>query len=527
MVTRVIRLLIILVLSSIILGQSNPIDIGSAGARQLRTNGYLNVSHNPAALGYLAMTEDVDVDTSIIEGEGLDSLNIKKDDLMEDIVEENTADTSAVDSEFDEFSEFDDDQSSANSLIIEEVETEEIDNFVEDIYDVKTDSLVSDEEISYPKFSMSLVNVSLGLGSGVITSDWISNQLFGARDLREPSQLSDFLRGISDDVNLQVPIYSSLPLLNFSFGSNIISLGQVHSHTSVNIPSGLTKSVFTGIANGEELDISSLDIRHITYLPISFSKGFVLNPGLIPFGKKSYEGVRASLLVGLAELHTKSVSGRIKGMSNSTSIDMDLEINNSLLATNGSVLEVTPNISFGIGLNAGVITEIDEKLTIGLNIDNLFASIHWESPMIYTASINGEFTPKEISEADSLSELVEQSEQKETGSYTTSLPTYINFSGSYNAKEWMILDANLRVDFGDTYWASDAPTFSFGSEFLPNSKAPIFLGISIGGNAGFNWGAGISLKMGSFIMDIAGGQEGGMFNSATGLKAGIALKFEK
>jgi hypothetical protein len=103
----------------------------------------------------------------------------------------------------------------------------------------------------------------------------------------------------------------------------------------------------------------------------------------------------------------------------------------------------------------------------------------------------------------------------------------INLSGTYAAKDWVTMDANLRIDLGDSYWASETPTISLGSEFFPGSKVPLYFGISLGGRSGFVWGTGLSIKMGSVIMDIAGGQEGGLFNSATGMRAGFGLRIEK
>ena len=61
-----------------------------------------------------------------------------------------------------------------------------------------------------------------------------------------------------------------------------------------------------------------------------------------------------------------------------------------------------------------MITEIDDKLTIGASIDNIFASFNWSSATIYSGSVQGELTPDEIAEADSLSDLLDQSELKES-----------------------------------------------------------------------------------------------------------------
>jgi hypothetical protein len=261
-------------------------------------------------------------------------------------------------------------------------------------------------------------------------------------------------------------------------------------------------------------------------LPVSYSRGFVLKPGIVPFGRKSYAGVRASLLVGLAEVHTENISGILQGTGEHTLVDTEIEINSSIPF---DIDTGTPKISlsYGFGIDLGIITEIDDRLTVGVSIDNLLASINWKSGERYTASASGEITAEEISESDSVSEYLDQSEIRESVSYKTSLPMSINLSGSYLAKDWAVLDANLRIDIGDTYWASESPTISLGSEFFPGSKVPLYLGISLGGRSGFSWGTGLSIKMGSLIMDIAGGQEGGLFNSATGMRAGIGLRIEK
>ena len=136
-------------------------------------------------------------------------------------------------------------------------------------------------------------------------------------------------------------------------------------------------------------------------------------------------------------------------------------------------------------------------------------------------------TPDEIAEADSLSDLLDQSEIKESSSYKTSLPTSMNLSGTYKAKDWAVLDGNIRLDLGDYYWASKKPLISLGSEFFPNTNVSLYFGISIGGENSFAWGTGLSFKMGSVILDLSGGQLGGIFNNATGMQFGFGLRIQK
>ena len=500
------KVVIILSIISFLIGQTNPIDIATTGANKLRMHGQLNIFQNPATLGY--SLGQIKLDTSNTEN----SLNDFNENI-EDIENLENAAKDSVDNEFSEFNDIQEDSPDTLSL--------EIDKVVD-----YSDSLKADSAQSNSGFSMSLFSISLGLGSGSITPDWINNQLFGGRDLRDIDQKKSFLKGISKDINVQVPLHSSLPMINFSFGSSMISLGQVVSYTSVNIPKDLTQVPFVGLEKDEELNINDLSIEHITYLPLSYSKGFALKPGLIPFGNKSYAGVRASLLIGLAEVHTKKVEGIIKGTEANTIIDADIEIGSSLPV---SIDDSVPagSMPIGLGIDLGVITEMDEKLSIGLSIDNLFASFNWDGATMYSARAQGEIEPDEITEADSLSDLLSQSELKESSSYKTSLPTSMNLSGTYKADDWVTLDANIRIDIGDSYWGSKTPLFSISSELFPSTKAPIYLGISFGGENSFVWGTGISLKMGSIIFDVSGGQLGGLFNDATGMQFGFGLRIKK
>ena len=50
--------------------------------------------------------------------------------------------------------------------------------------------------------------------------------------------------------------------------------------------------------------------------------------------------------------------------------------------------------------------------------------------------------------------------------------------------------------------------------------------MSFGGENSFVWGTGISLKMGSVIFDVSGGQLGGLFNDATGMQFGFGLRIQ-
>ena len=140
MVTSMIRIIISALLFSILVGQSNPIDIGTVGARQLRMGGQLNISHNPATLGYLATTTDADTVDAIEES--VDSLvSDFSDEIEQEIFEENIAETDTVDSEFAEFDDFEETNEDTLSNNNEEIYIEEIIEIAEAIETSDVDEL--------------------------------------------------------------------------------------------------------------------------------------------------------------------------------------------------------------------------------------------------------------------------------------------------------------------------------------------------------------------------------------------------
>ena len=172
-----IRVIIPVILFSILFGQSNPIDIGTVGAKQLRMGGQLNISHNPATLGYLATI--VDIGTVNTVEESVDSL---VSDFSDDIEEEigDIVETGTINSEFAEFKDIEEEPK--DSLSNENEEIEEIIEMAESIdsSDV-AESITIEFSKANPQFSMSLISGAFGVGSGVITPDWINDQLFGGR----------------------------------------------------------------------------------------------------------------------------------------------------------------------------------------------------------------------------------------------------------------------------------------------------------------------------------------------------------
>ena len=146
-----IRIITPALLFSILVGQSTPIDIGMVGARQLRMGGQLNISHNPATLGYLATI--VDTNTLNTIEESVDSLAPDfSDEIEEEIIVENIVEPDTIDSEFAEFDDFEEVSEDTLSNDNEEINIEEIIEIAEEI-DI-SESINIEVRGTDPSFSM-------------------------------------------------------------------------------------------------------------------------------------------------------------------------------------------------------------------------------------------------------------------------------------------------------------------------------------------------------------------------------------
>ena len=94
------KILVSSIFFAIAFGQYNAIDVGTAGARQLRMNGQLNSNFNPASLGYYA-TPVSEIDTLSLEEELEDTLSITSVDITKtsdkEIKKEKAAELNSVD----------------------------------------------------------------------------------------------------------------------------------------------------------------------------------------------------------------------------------------------------------------------------------------------------------------------------------------------------------------------------------------------------------------------------------------------
>jgi len=383
--------------------------------------------------------------------------------------------------------------------------------------------LVQDDSIKAPptlpsmmgsKFSMSLVDVDLSLQNNGVSANWINNSLFGGLDLRHKKDYDQFMEPFGSDIGLQIPV--QFHSLNFTYKSFGVHWVQPKVLTNMNIPNSFVKMVINGVEDGNKIDLSSLSFHSLAYMPISFQYGGILSKKVK--GKEIFYGIGLNLNIGLSEFN-----GTLENASIHIEEGVATLAGASYLNSNMSV-DTLLNPGFGVGLDVGFMSPINQKLTVGLSLKNIGTGISFEGKTGYEGTLAGTFQSDKLFDAlsDSSDVYLTQMENNTGGAYSVSLPIEFALSGSYTINPMLVTDVTLMTDFGPSPYKKGTKLVS-SMEYALTGKNTVQLSAGINSLSGLEIGMGHTLKIGSFNWDFGIAQSGGVLSQGKGVRFGTGF----
>ena len=422
-----------------------------------------------------------------------------------------------------------------------------IDTFVKSI-----EQIPQVEKYQYEKekrFHLELVNMGAMLSNSSVDVNWINTYILNGGTLGE---LDD---GIKNDVTSVFPDdgWGLNPLINYKFGLRIKNFALQLSpdvYSELVIPSGLFDLVFWGNEISEPIDLSGRKNQFQVVLPVSISYGRQVNlPLLNNFVDRSYFGVSAKYLVGLAYFESAFDTLSITSYDDQISIQADIKTKYSLA---GAYMEVDTGKSFNYYLNdklidislkslllgnpgyafdLGLIMNISDKLSSSIAITNLLGQITWGNQTVYEhkLKLKSEIAIEEETQ-DQLDSLLQAGIKIDTNITVTSFQTKypgILILGTEYSLDKIKLATNLKFGFSNELGSSTIPRLSLGIELRPLNWLSLLGGTSVGGYEGVQWGSGISMRLLFLQFAFSYAEYGGMLNSAKGfsLSASTSLVF--
>jgi hypothetical protein len=178
----------------------------------------------------------------------------------------------------------------------------------------------------------------------------------------------------------------------------------------------------------------------------------------------------------------------------------------------------------GIGFDAGAAGRFNDKWSVSVGLNNLFAGINWkDETWKYRTS-----TFKDTIKIDDTEELddVFRSDTLSTEPFKTDLPVVLHIGVAYDFFENLTFALDLEQAFENKMGYSDKGQLAIGVQYMPVNIVPLRAGMSFGGKWKYKMGLGFGLHLGFFHLDLAYAMHKALWpTKASGFSTAANIKF--
>ena len=321
--------------------------------------------------------------------------------------------------------------------------------------------------------------------------------------------VQDILSHIPDDgFKLHTDVFVNS--FSFSVGRFAFSLGAKATGYTF-----LDKEIFEiglmGTTLNEIYNFETTDGEGIGLGAASFSWG---QPIPVSFADVFSVGATLHLLYGA--VHGTVAEGELI-VNNSI---FGIDVNGSYLINYALPVEDDPwGGNLGWGFDLGVAAQFGDKWTVSAGLANAYSTVSWTSKV---ENLEGYVMGDSLDVID-YDDVSDSSWTTEGGEYTTHLPQILRIGVSFKEGP-VLLTADYCQGFRKGLWSSTTPQFSMGTEWSGLSWLPLRFGLVFGGRLGFGTSAGLGIRPGGFVLDIAVMNQGFVSPGASkGLMTAIEL----
>lgn len=374
-----------------------------------------------------------------------------------------------------------------------------------------------------PSFSMDFglipivpVPPSIVIMNNSISPYWV-NSFFTGEYLDDNDK--DELLGYFPADGLNISPILQMRFLGLSFGRWAISIGAEVNAATV-IPKSLFQFMFQGNELNQPIDLSTMDVGAQSVVSLALSHGRELStyiPYLSDCTDKIYWGIGAKLLLGAGYAKIERMNSSITAYEDRFVLEADAMGRYGL----GGV---------GAAFDAGINTVINDKVSAGLSLNNMFGFVNWGLSEAEEAhySIYSEIFSEDYENYEDLDSLLEEGVESDTvysiGSFNSRYPSYMLLGVQYNPFENLNLYVNLRQYFREGIVNDVTPALSIACEYKPTNWLPLRLGFAVGGFEKYQFGFGFGLNFRNYAVDFSIGAIGGAFNKTKGIAFSMGQK---
>ncbi len=319
-----------------------------------------------------------------------------------------------------------------------------------------------------------------------------------------------------------------VPITSFSIGKIGFVVKQQNAGY-FNLPKDLFHLLLFGNEIEQQFDFSDADVKIVSYIEPKVGFGTNLHPEkLLPFYENYYPpiygGINVGYILGLGYAKVDQITSEFVVNNNGyASITNDITLKSAGIDTVGGDLEFNGKIN-GTGFRSDIslFSPINEKLSVGLTLRNLFGKIKWDGDCklihteLYSDTIN----------INTWDDSLVVDTTYSISSFEQDIPLEMHLSASYKLAPLQIFIDYIQ-GFEKSVFTSTKPKISLGAEWYANDWLPVRAGFGFGGLEGTHFSLGTGFEIGAFEFNWAGRHYTSPFYGSTGvgLAADLILKF--
>lgn len=185
----------------------------------------------------------------------------------------------------------------------------------------------------------------------------------------------------------------------------------------------------------------------------------------------------------------------------------------SAIVSSMDVVSRTGQSGNGLGFDIGAAGKFNDKWSMSLVLNNLFAGIKWHNELkenIATFVVDS-ITIDNIGELDSLISTT----TNPIDEFRTTLPIVAHLGLAYHYLDNLTFTLDLEQAFEEKMGYSDRGQIAAGVQYSPIKYIPLRAGFSVGGKWKYLFGLGMGIHVGFFHIDLAYAMHQGMWPTKT------------
>jgi hypothetical protein len=375
-----------------------------------------------------------------------------------------------------------------------------------------------------PHGSVDLLNMGVALGNNSLSlnlyNGYFSQDYFDQHGSWDEAAKSTILSHFPGDGFRGFSRVQATPLAisykQYAFAVNTFAYWDMH------MPKAFFALPLEGLGT-DPVNLSGVAGEGVAGTELAFSGGHALNLGL-PWVQEFSVGATFKYLIGHAYGKVDQANGYILSNQDSMILDMNYEVTRAGMAadngTHGS----------GIGIDLGAAARLSDRLVAGLSLNNLVGSLKFSGVNKELGSVSLHEPGLSIDEFDNFGEYMDSITVTTDTSYASNesasyhMPSALMLSANYLVLPWMTAEADFQQGLNHTAGNSVRTRLALGTEIRYLSFLPVRLGLAFGGVQGTTLAFGLGLDLKTYKLDIAAGNQRGLFNGSKGLSFALSQR---